>query len=246
MIKISHDGIIHSLPGGGSSVFKKEYANYIFNYLPKNEVRINLAALPNSSPHFGTIITFSLAFSLAQKLKKLGKKVTVVVGWVDTGSLSTDRISFESIEYQKSIAYTGAIKDYLADFQELLEKLSSEFGGVNYQIVNQSALSSHRKAPELIRKIISEKEKVGPLLFPETKQLGLRSACPQCGLADRYGLKNRYESEIIDFFCPHHGWHTVDIAKDNLQKLEYETPLRNLVRRLLYTEDNQDKNLPYS
>jgi hypothetical protein len=31
-----------------------------------------------------------------------------------------------------------------------------------------------------------------------------------------------------------------------LQKLEYETPLRILVRSLLYTEDNQEKDIPYS
>src|SRR5436189_302106 len=77
IIKISHDDRIHNPPGGGSSVFKKEYVNYISNYLPKSDVRIIIGALPNSSPHFGTIITFSLAFSLAQRLKKLGKNVTV-------------------------------------------------------------------------------------------------------------------------------------------------------------------------
>jgi hypothetical protein len=97
MIRISHDGIIHNPPGGGSSVFKKEYVNYIFNYLPKNEVRISIGALPNSSPHFGTIITFSLAFSLAQRLKNLGKNVIIIVGLVDTGSLSDDRTSFKNV-----------------------------------------------------------------------------------------------------------------------------------------------------
>ncbi|CAG8545243.1 4782_t:CDS:1, partial [Cetraspora pellucida] len=32
----------------------------------------------------------------------------------------------------------------------------------------------------------------------------------------------------------------------NLQKLEYGTPLRNLIRGLLYTEDNKEKYIPYS
>jgi hypothetical protein len=246
MIKFSHDGIIHNPSGGGSSVFKKEYVNYLFNYLPKKEVRMSIGASPNSLPHFGTMITFSLAFSLAQRLKKLGKSMAIVVGLVDTASLPADRVSFENVEYQKSLAYTGMINQHIDDFKELLEKLSSFFGGIDYEIINQSSFSSHPKASKVIRKIISEKEKIGPLLFPETKLLGLRSVCPQCGLADRYGIKNRYEGDAINFFCPHHGWHTVDIAKDSLQKLEYETPLRNLVRGLLYTEDNQDKSVPYS
>jgi hypothetical protein len=161
--------------------------------------------MPNTPPHFGTIVTFSLAFSLAQRLKKLGKNVKIMVGLVDTGSLPTDRSSWENIEYQKSIAYTGAINNYLTDFQELLAKLSSGFGGIDYQIVNQSSFGSHRKVPEIVRRIINKKEEIGQLLFPETKLLGLRSACPECGLADRHGVKNRYQGEIISFYCPSHG-----------------------------------------
>lgn len=245
-VKISHDGKVHNPPGGGSSVFKKEYADYIVNYLPKDKVRISAGALPNSSPHFGTTITFSLAFSLAQRLKNLGKDVTVVVGMVDTAALSADESKFENVEYQKSIACTGAINNYIDDFKELLERLSVYFDNVNYEITNQSNFSSHRKASEIIRKIVDEKEKIGQLLFPETKLLGLRSACPQCGLADRHGLKNHYESDIINFFCPHHGWHSINLKENSLQKLEYETPLRNLVRGLLYTEDNRDESVPYS
>ncbi|PKC63847.1 hypothetical protein RhiirA1_518267, partial [Rhizophagus irregularis] len=226
--------------------FKKEYVNYIFDYLPKKEIRLSVGTLPNSSPHFGTLITFSLAFSLAQRLEKLGKSVTVVVGLVDTGSLPTDRFILEDIEYQKSLASTGKINNYLTDFEELLKKLSSYFGNLNYEIVNQSSLSLHLKAPEIINKIINEKEKIGSLLFPETKRLGLRSACSQCGLADRYGLNNCYEDTRINFFCPRHDRYSIDIQKDGLQRLEFETPLRNLIRGLLYTEDNQEKNVPYS
>jgi len=246
MIKFLHDGNMHNPTGGSSSVFKKEFVNYIFSHLPKNDVRISIGALPNSSPHFGTITTFSLAFSLAQRLKNLGKTVIVVVGIVDTATLVTDESVFENVNYQKSISYTKAINNYIGDFEELLGRLSFRFGGVNYEIVNQSNFGSHRKAPEIIRKILSEKEKIGQLLFPETKLLGLRSACPKCGLADRYGLKNLYDGDTINFYCPDHGWYSVDINKGNLEKLEYETPLRNLVRGLLYTEDNQEKNVSYS
>ncbi|PKY59577.1 hypothetical protein RhiirA4_364033, partial [Rhizophagus irregularis] len=230
IIKISHNGLINCPPG---RAFKKEYVNCIFGQLPKREVRISLAAFPNNPPHVGTLITFSLAFSLAQRLEKLGKSVTVVLGLVDTETaFSTDKFILEDIEYQKSLASTGKINNYLADFEELLKKLSSYFGKLNYEII--------------ISKIINEKEKIGSLLFPETKRLGLRSACSQCGLADRYGLNNCYEDTRISFFCPRHDRYSIDIQKDGSQKLEFETPLRNLIRGLLYTEDNQETDVPYS
>ncbi|CAB4480447.1 hypothetical protein RhiirA1_518262 [Rhizophagus irregularis] len=244
IIKISHDGLINCPPG---RAFKKEYVNYIFGQLPKREVRISLAAFPNNPPHVGTLITFSLAFSLAQRLEKLGKSVTVVLGLVDTEtSFSTDKFILEDIEYQKSLASAGKFNNYLADFEELLNKLSSYYGNLNYEIVKMSSLSLHPKVPEIISKIINEKEKIESLLFPETRGLGLRSACSQCGLADRYGVNNCYEDTSISFFCPQHDRYSIDIQKDGLQKLEFETPLRNLIRGLLYTEDNQERDVPYS
>ncbi|CAG8711419.1 16835_t:CDS:1, partial [Dentiscutata erythropus] len=230
MIRLWHDGNIHNPPGGASTIFKEGYANYIFKYIPKNDVRISVGAVPNSPPHFGTIITFSLAFSLAQRLEKLGKIVTVMAGMVDTIALYTDIYNFNDIEYQKSIAYTGVIHNYMDDFKELLDKMSSYFGGVKYKLVNQSELNLHRKAPEIIMKLISEREKIGQSLFPSTKCLALRMACPQCGLADKHGIKNCYNGNMISFFCPNHGWHSIDIEKDDLQTLQYETQLRSLVR----------------
>ncbi|CAG8811861.1 14727_t:CDS:1, partial [Racocetra fulgida] len=138
------------------------------------------------------------------------------------------------------------IYDHIDDYKELLGKLNSHFGGMDYEIVNLSDLSLHRKAPEIIKKLVNEREKIGDLLFPLTKCLALRVACPQCGLTDRFGIKNCYDGDIIRFFCPNHGWHSFDIKKDNLQKLEYGSPLRNFVRGLLYTEDNKEKDIPYS
>ncbi|CAG8664483.1 36195_t:CDS:1 [Gigaspora margarita] len=246
MIRLWHDGNIHNPPGGASTIFNEGYANYIFNHIPKDDVRISVGAVPNSPPHFGTIITFSLAFSLAQRLEKLGKIVTVMVGMVDTIALGTDIYRFNDVEYQKSIAYTGIIHNYINDFKELLDKLNYYFGGVNYKLINQSELNLHRKAPEIITKLINEREKIGQSLFPSTKCLALRMTCPQCGLADIYGIKNCYNGNIISFFCPNHGRYSIDIEKDDLQTLQYETQLRSLVRGLLYTEDNKDKDVPYS
>src|SRR4051812_19265882 len=103
-MKIFHNNEVHHPLGGGSYVFKKKYTDYILNYTPKSDIKISIGAQPNGSPHFGTIITFSLAFSLAQRLKIKGKNVTVVLELVDT-AISEDYY-FANIRYQKNLSYT--------------------------------------------------------------------------------------------------------------------------------------------
>ncbi|KAF0468856.1 hypothetical protein F8M41_025739 [Gigaspora margarita] len=246
MIKHLHDGDTNKLPGGGPLVFEEQYVNYIFKYIPKDDVRISVGTIPTSQLQLGNIITFALTFSLAQKSKKLGKNVAVKVALVDSGISFFDKYKFDNVIYQKNVVYTGIINDHMNDYKELLEKLNSHYGGMDYEIINSSDLNLHKNAPELIKKIINEQEKFSQLLFPLTKCLGLRVPCSHCGLADKNGIKNRYNGDIISFFCPNHGWHSFDLKKDNLQKLEYETPLRNLIRGILYTKDNKEKDIPYS
>ena len=60
--RLTHDGIVHHPLGGGSYVFKKIYVDYLVRQLTKEKVRISIGAQPNSSPHFGTLVVFSLCF----------------------------------------------------------------------------------------------------------------------------------------------------------------------------------------
>ena len=72
--------------------------------LKKDKIVISIGAQPNSSPHFGTLCVFSLAFSLAglikenasdtiQKLKKRGiKKLKVVYSKEQPIKNNNDRI----------------------------------------------------------------------------------------------------------------------------------------------------------
>ncbi|CAG8474882.1 6203_t:CDS:1, partial [Dentiscutata erythropus] len=71
MIRLWHDDNIHNPPGGVFTIFKEEYANYIFKYIPKNDVRISVGAVRIVHLTLGSIITFLLAFSLTQQLEKL-------------------------------------------------------------------------------------------------------------------------------------------------------------------------------
>jgi len=242
-MKILHDNEVHHPLGGGSYVFKKKYVDYILSRNPKSDIKISIGAQPNGSPHFGTITTFSLAFSLAQQLKNKGKNVLVILELVDT-AIAEDH-SFGDIRYQKSLAYTKEIDQHIGHYQELLSKLSS-YSGVNFEIRGQGEFNSHRKMPQVISKIIKEKEKIGSLLSPESKVIALRVACPQCGLADKHGKKNVYAgNNTVISSCPEHGWHSIDIKKEP-QKLEYNTPLRNLIKGVIYSEDNKDATVPYS
>ncbi|CAG8714999.1 5930_t:CDS:2, partial [Ambispora leptoticha] len=218
VMKIFHDNEVHHPLGGGSYVFKKKYVDYILSLSPKSDIKVSIGAQPNGSPHFGTITTFSLAFSLAQQLKNNGKNIMVVLELVDTAI--SENYSFDNIRYQKSLAYTKEIDKHVGHYQELLEKLSS-YSGIDFEIRGQSEFNSHRKIPEVVSKIIQEKEKVGSLLSPESKVIALRVACPQCGLADKHGKKNIYAgNDAVISFCPEHG--------------------------VIYSEDNQDVAVPYS
>lgn len=69
-------------------------------------------------------------------------------------------------------------------------------------------------------------------------------ACPNCGLTDKDGVKNKYSEHSIESYCPNHGLFETDVDKEP-HRLEYNTPLRNLVRALVYSEDNNDDSLPF-
>ena len=62
-------------------------------------------------------------------------------------------------------------------------------------------------------------------------------------LAEKHGRKNRYTvmpfgSVKLEFYCPEHGYHSVDSADpDGVALLEFNTPARNIVRSLAYSID---------
>src|SRR5436305_13164702 len=114
MKKISHDNMVHHPLGGGSYVFKKRYVDYIASQVANPNIKISIGAQPNGSPHFGTMVTFSLAFSLAERLKKKGKNVSILLELVDT-AISEDH-SFDNLRYQKSLAYTGEINEHVGHY----------------------------------------------------------------------------------------------------------------------------------
>ncbi|GFF78712.1 hypothetical protein IFM60648_05287 [Aspergillus lentulus] len=78
-------------------------------------------------------------------------------------------------------------------------------------------------------------------MSPETGKLAIRAPCPHndCGLADKHGINNQYHADgRITFVCPDHGEHHIDLTSPHeLERLEFNTPLRNLIRILLCSRD---------
>lgn len=241
---IIHDGEIYYPTGAAPYIWREKYVDYILeNGLKKSEVKISIGVEPNGTPHFGTLTAISVAFSLAEKIKEAGKKVTVVIDLIDTGEGFS--IEIEGAKYQKSLAYTGVINNHIHEFREILENYSF-YSEVDFEIKTQKDFNLHPEIPKVIKKIVSEREKIEPLLSPNLKStsLRLRVPCPKCGLTDIFGAKNVYKNDMIYFFCPVHGEHSVDINKDPYN-LEYNVSLRYLVRCLIRQEDNKNTAVPY-
>jgi hypothetical protein len=72
-------------------------------------------------------------------------------------------------------------------------------------------------------------------------KFGIRSACPHpnCGLADKHGVNTTYTITEITFLCPLHGTYSLSLHNpDDIAKLEFNPPLRGLLRAELYNSDD--------
>lgn len=248
MKKIEHNGQINHPLGGASYVWKKEYVSYILEQLSKSttkdEVKISIGIQPNSSPHFGTLTVLSLGFSLARKLKEAGKKASVALEAFGIAPTNSENTAIEGIRYQKNLDHTGEINNYIPEYEELLKELSS-YSNVDFEMRDGGDLfDSYENSPQLIEKIIKERDFWGSFLSPETKLLAFRASCPKCGLADKHGIKNIYNDNEVSFFCPAHGYHQLSIKKD-IKKLEYNNPTRSLLEGFIYQEENKNEEIPH-
>lgn len=236
------DGKVYNPLGGGSYVYKDCFMDYIVKQLKKDKVKISIGAQPNSSPHFGTITVFSLAFGIAKILKEEYKKeVTVFFEMIDTAPSYTEEIN--GIKYQKSLRNTNKLLEYLPQYYEMLELLS-KYTNVDYEVRRQEEFNKHDGIPEIVSKIIEKRDILGPILEPNKEKIRIRSSCPKCGLADKNGINNIYSGGKLICICPIHGEYTVDIKEESF-KLEYNTPMRNLIRAMIYSKDNLNENLNF-
>lgn len=238
---VRHDGVIHHPLGGGSYIFKSNFVDYLAESLCKNDIRISIGAQPNSSPHLGTLVVSCLAFSLGEQIKSKKNNIEVFFEVIDTAPSDTKIV--DGNEYQISLRKSKEADIYLRDYFELFEYLSS-LSKIPYVIRRQEEFNSHEQIPRIVKKIIAQKDEITPILDPEGGTLRIRVACQDCGLTDKKGIHNKFSNDFIESYCPEHGVFRTNIDQESY-RLEYNTPLRNLVRALVFAEDNRDKNMSY-
>ena len=229
--------------GGASYVFKNDFIKYIHSKLKKKKIKISIGAQPNSSPHLGTISVISLAFKLAKKLMEEFDDITCSVLFEVVDTAPGEQVIINDIVYQKSLKNTGKLTEFMPQFIEILEFLKTKTQ-INYEIRYQSEFNSQEYIKPIIRQIIKQREKIVKYLDPKYEKLKIRVSCPKCGLADKNSINNTYTENKIIFECPKNGKFEVDINK-NTELLEYNTPLRNLVRGMVYGNINISNKYDY-
>ena len=198
-----------------------------------------MGSQPNSPPHMGTLVTFALAFAIGERIDTNKKSVYFEI--VDTAP--AEILVIDGVRYQRSLRDTGKSTQILEYYKTMME-VFSESSGVEYRWRNQKEFNSNKRIPRIIKTIKKKKKKISPLLDPKNRRLRLRSPCPECGLTDKDSKYVKFNEDSIEFFCPSDGWFNIDIEKESY-KLEYNTPLRNLIRGILYSEENKDSKIPW-
>lgn len=240
---IKTDDFVYNPLGGASYIFKDSLLKYIHSKIRKNKLLISIGAQPNSSPHFGTLSVFALAFALASELKVNYKELDVSILFEVVDTAPSEQLTINNINYQKSLKSTGIINDYMPQFREILEYLS-QLTNVSYKIRYQSEFNKQKEIPFYIKKLIDQQQNVAKYLDPKNENLRIRSACPQCGLTDKNSINNTYTNDEISFICPIHGKYRVNIDNES-EKLEYNTPTRNLIRAMAYGDINSSHEYDY-
>lgn len=238
---IRHDQVVHHPLGGGSYYFKTNLTGYLSDQCNKDEIAFHIGAQPNCSPHLGNICTFTTGFALAHAMnEQFQRDVKVKFVYVDSAPAPNQSVTIDGVQYQKSLKHVGEFLTEQTPFVQVLDRLS-DLSGVLYSIETQKYWHSHPAFPGVVRYVVTRREMLGPHISPETGKLGIRASCPHpgCGLTDKHGVKNQYRDDgRVTFFCPHHGKHYVNLASSqDLERLEFNTPLRNLIRILICSQD---------
>lgn len=242
-MKINFDYKVHYPLGGASYVFEKDLIKYIAGRVKKNKIVISIGAQPNSSPHFGTLCVFSLAFSLAKKLKEYNNKIDVSVLFEVVDTAPSKTVDINGIKYQYDLRGTEKMHNSMKDFVSVLNYFS-EKTNIKYVIRNQSEFNSQPEIYKVISSILKNRKKIQSMLDPKNENLRIRTSCPKCGLVDKEGITTNITKKEIIATCPNHGKYSV-IYKKASKKLEYNTPLRNLIRGMVYGLINSSSNYDY-
>ncbi|XHG08681.1 hypothetical protein AWENTII_011775 [Aspergillus wentii] len=191
-------------------------------------------------PHDGAVHHPLGGFALAAALKKeFQRDIKAKFLYVDSAPSPGQDININGVRYQKSLKHTGDFGANQAAFTKVLDEMSA-LSGVPYDIETQNFWRSNPAFGAILRDIVGRHKTLGPHMSPETGKLAIRASCTHegCGLADKHGMNNKYHDNNITFVCPEHGDHHIDLTSpQDLDRLEFNTPLRNLIRILICSRD---------
>ncbi|KIJ38613.1 hypothetical protein M422DRAFT_33206 [Sphaerobolus stellatus SS14] len=247
---MEHDNVVHH-PLGAAAYYYQSKETFLRSQLrnagvptdPAAEhkpIVVHIGAQPNSLPHAGTLICFALAFVLSKAWLELhpAMDISITLDFVDT---APDNGAIDVPPgYQRSHRFSRAMEGYLGDYFQIMNTFMALSGGIQWTHSFQSDLNSQSTISTVVKAVVEERDIVGPMVSPKKEKLPLRASCPQdgCGLADKAGTHNQYTDNRISFRCPTHDRHFVDLEDANdCKRLEYNTPLRNLIRNLVWGMD---------
>jgi hypothetical protein len=128
------------------------------------------------------------------------------------------------------------MKNVFPEYEEILDYYSKSFN-VKYIIRMQKEFNSLKEVKEVDLFILDHLDEIAKALDPDAGRLRMRIPCPICGLTDKNGINNKYDGYIITSSCPYHGEFKTNVETQS-HLLEYNTPLRNLVRAIAYAKLN--------
>lgn len=234
LLPIPYDLASHHALGGGSYVFKSNFPEYLKALLPhqNSTTEINIIIQPNCSSHVGTLCSLGLAFVIARKMADLGLDVVVMCDlW---NRAKGEQLTVEGLVYQRGLQDTGQFQTWLPGYEALLKDLSGRYG-VQYKMRLEEEFLSMPGIPQVLQKVIRDRESLATYLAPSTGSLAIRAGCPQCGLVDKYGVKNIYSADgsEVCFECPFHGQFSYSTEKDS-QRFLFNCQLFNLILGYFY------------
>ncbi|KIJ35429.1 hypothetical protein M422DRAFT_34666 [Sphaerobolus stellatus SS14] len=232
---MEHDNVVHH-PLGAAAYYYQSKETFLRSQLrnagvptdpaaDRKPIVVHIGAQPNSSPHAGTLICFALAFVLSKAWLELhpAMDISITLDFVDT---APDNGAIDvPLGYQKSHRFSRAMEGYLGDYFQIMNTFRALSGGIQWTHSFQSDLNSQSTISTVVKAVVEERDVDGPMVSPKKEKLPLRASCPKdgCGLADKAGTHNQ---------------HFVDLEDANdCKRLEYNTPLRNLIRNLVWGMD---------
>lgn len=175
---------------------------------------------------------------IARRMADLGMEAVVMCDlW---NRAKGEEMTVDGVVYQRGLHDTGKLQTYLHGYERLLKDLSERYG-VRYKVRLEEEFLSMDGIPQVLQKVIRDRESLAKHLAPSTGSLAIRAGCPHCELVDKYGVNNRYSADGLEvsFHCRVHGRFSYSTQKDP-QRFLFNCQLFNLILGYFY------ENAPYN